>query len=512
MGNPVARVGVGGAGLLPLVLGLWVNASEPSAPTYCKDVAPILQAKCQGCHRTGQVGPFPLMTYPEAKRWSTSIVEVLEERRMPPWHADPAHGKFSNDRSLSEEEKKTLLSWVAGGAAEGELKDLPPERKFPEGPWTIGAPDVVLSMPRPFKVKAEGTLPYQWFSVPTNFQEDRWVQAIEVKPGNRSVVHHILIFVTEGEADSRPEGNRPRGDAGDGQLTGYVPGDEATVFPVGMGKKIPKGASLQFQVHYTPIGKPVEDQSSVAMIFAKETPTQEVRTVGIVGRPLEIPAGASNHEVRAEVTAPAEATVLSLWPHMHLRGKDFRFTARYPDGREEILLSVPHYDFNWQSTYVLAEPKKVPKGTVVSCVAHFDNSAANPNNPDPTQAVRWGPQTDDEMMIGYVDFVSDQPRGGLGGGAGSRLGALRERLGIGRGRAAGRGLGAGAGAGAAAGTPEERTDRAFQTLDRDKNGVIDREELATPALFNAFDSDGDGKITRQESINGFKRLPQRGGE
>jgi mono/diheme cytochrome c family protein len=371
--------------------------------TYAADVAPILQARCQSCHRPGEAGPFSLLTYDQARRWAESIREVVEDRRMPPWHADPRFGRFRNDRGLSARQRATLLAWVEQGTPLGDPRDMPAARTFSAG-WSIGTPDLVLQMPEPFAVPAEGFVRYQHFRVPTGFTEDRWVQAAEARPGDRAVVHHIGVYVDD---------HTPRSSLAEPNVKHvvalYFPGDNSPVFPPGIARRIPAGSDLTFEVHYTPIGIAKVDQSAVGLIFAKEPAHHEARMRGIPDKKLRIPPGAANHEVRSSYTFPNDAHLLTLMPHMHVRGKDFLYTATYPDGRSEVLLSVPRYDFGWQSIYLLAEPKAMPRGTRIDCLAHFDNSAANPFNPNPKKEVTWGEQTWEEMMIGYIDYYEDAP-------------------------------------------------------------------------------------------------------
>jgi peroxiredoxin/mono/diheme cytochrome c family protein len=399
-----------------VVNGPRVRASTPAPPdagdgkkvevgkvNYAADVAPIVQNKCQQCHRPGEVGPFALLTYEDARRHAATIREVVEERRMPPWHADPRYGHFSNDRSLSAKDRAVILAWVDQGTPPGDPKDAPAAKTFPEG-WSIGKPDFVFKMPEPYTVAATGILAYQYFRVPTNFKEDTWIQAAEARPGDRSVVHHILVAV-----DDHKGGGDGLDDAAESYFVAYAPGDAPCVFAPGAAKLIPAGADLIFQVHYTPIGVEKVDCSSVGMIRAKGPVKQKAVTVGIPQRQFTIPPGDDNHAVKSSLTLPQGIKLLSLFPHMHLRGKSFQYTASYPDGKSEVLLSVPAYDFGWQSVYRLAEPKHLPKGTRIDCLAHFDNSAKNPANPDATQTVRWGEQTFEEMMIGYFDCVADDP-------------------------------------------------------------------------------------------------------
>ncbi len=377
-------------------------AAEVGPVTYAADVAPILQAKCQSCHRPGQVGPFSLLSFDDARRHASTIREVIDDRRMPPWHADPRYGHFANDRSLDARQRATLMAWVDQGAPQGDLAQTPAPREFPEG-WTIGTPDAVVTMPEPYEVAAQGTLPYQRFRVPTGFTEDKWVQAAEARPGDRSVVHHIIVYIDDHGA-SKAASQRV-----DRHLCGYAPGDLPSVFPPGTAKRVPAGSDFVFEVHYTPDGTTKTDRSAVGLVFAHDPVVHRAFTHAIGQRRFAIPPGADNHEVDSRFNVPMDIHVLGFMPHMHLRGKDFRYTAVYPDGNQEVLLSVPAYDFAWQSAYRLAEPKALPKGTRIECVAHFDNSSANPANPDPSKTVTWGDQTFEEMMIGYIDYIEDAP-------------------------------------------------------------------------------------------------------
>jgi peroxiredoxin len=372
---------------------------EVGAVTYAADVAPIIREKCQECHRPRQPAPFSLLGYDDARRRSGTIREVVEDRRMPPWHADPRFGDFANDRRLTSRERATFVAWVDQGTPLGNPEDLPAPKAWPEG-WGVGEPDVVFRMSEPYIVPAQGVVRYQYFRVSTGFAEDRWIQSIEARPGDPSVVHHIIVYLDDKRPDRRGMGEH---------LGGYAPGDMPTICPPGTGKRIPAGSDLVFQVHYTPMGKVREDRSSVGFTFAKTPPTRRAITHGIANSRFRIPAGDGNHEVASHFTFREDSHLLSFMPHMHLRGKDFKYTARYPDGTSELLLSVPAYDFAWQSYYRLAGPKAMPKGTTIDCVAHFDNSANNPSNPDPMKPVRWGDQTWEEMMIGYIDYVPDAP-------------------------------------------------------------------------------------------------------
>lgn len=378
-----------------------VATKKEGSLTYSKDIAPIFQKNCQDCHRPGNIGPMQLLTYDNVVDWSATIREVISDGRMPPWHADPKHGSFLNDRSLPKADRDKLLAWIDGGMARGEDKETPV--KLADDGWRIGKPDKVLTMPVEYKVppKSEkGVLRYQYFMIPTDFEEDRWVQAIEARPGNSKVVHHILVYVRNpGEAQRREDG------IGNGLLTAFAPGDLPSVFPEGTAKKIKKGAIIALQMHYTPVATAETDRSSVALIFSKTPPKHEAHTRAIANNRLSIPPKADNHRVTSSTTLREDTILISLFPHMHLRGKSFEYRVVFPDGKEQVLLNVPAYDFNWQTNYLLREPLKLPAGARIQCTAHFDNSTGNKNNPDPEKTVRWGEQTWEEMMIGFVDYV-----------------------------------------------------------------------------------------------------------
>ena len=389
------------------VIGRLVKPQGTATVTYSREVSRILQKNCQECHRPSQIGPMALLTYDDAAAWAETIREVVQERRMPPWHADPLHGKFLNDRRLSDADRQTLLTWIEQGCPKGDDKDLPTARQF-ASEWMIGKPDAVFQMSDEFMVPAEAPrrgVPYMYFKAPTNFNEDRWVQASEAKAGNPSVVHHIIVYIVDPKLGRKPSEDR----IGEGWIAAYAPGDMPMILAPGHAKKLPKGAILIFQMHYTPNGIAQADRSSVGLVFAKEPPKRQVLTAAISGRFFKIPPGDDNHQVESSFTFPEDSEIISFMPHMHLRGKDFLYEALLPDNKTQTLLSVPRYDFNWQSVYRLAAPVPMPKGTKIHCVAHFDNSTKNRNNPDPTKTVTWGDQTWEEMMIGWMDFVYDKP-------------------------------------------------------------------------------------------------------
>jgi len=383
-------------------------AKDREQVTFSKQVARIMQDKCQSCHHAGTSAPFALASYKDAVRHSGTIREVITEKRMPPWHADPRYGCFENDRRLSKGEMDTLLAWLDSGMTKGDDKDLPPARTFADG-WVIGKPDVVFELPAEQTVPATGVVEYKYYITPTNFKEDVWVQAAEARPGNRGVVHHIIVSYRDPKNKDRSGGGRAG--IGDGFIVGTAPGDMPLMLPPGMARKVPAGAELVWQMHYTPNGKEAKDKSQVGLIFykGKEPPKFNAQTRGIMNGNFVIPPKESNQLVESDWVLPRDTILLSFMPHMHLRGKDFEYRAEYPNGKSEVLLSVPHYDFGWQTSYRLAKPLHLPKGTRLHCTAHFDNSSANPANPDPSKEVTWGDQTWEEMMIGWVDFIWAQP-------------------------------------------------------------------------------------------------------
>jgi mono/diheme cytochrome c family protein/peroxiredoxin len=389
--------------------------------TYARQVSRIIQGHCQECHRPGEAGPFALMTYKDAAGWSAAIREVVAERRMPPWHADPAHGTFRNTRRLSDADRDTLLAWVDQGCPEGDAADLPPPRHFVEG-WRIGKPDVVFTMKEAVKLPAQapkGGVPYKFLLVGDPFPEEKWVQAVECRPGVAGVVHHITAFLLPPGTDVSNWDKKTNLEillisyADDCFLGGYGPGEDPLIMPPSQAKRIPKGARLAFEMHYTPNGTACEDRSCCGLIYAQGPPRHQVLSGAVMQLLFRIPPGAEDHVVSATKKFDKPARLLCMCPHMHLRGKSFEFRLVQPDGSREVLLSVPRWDFNWQTNYYLAEPRLIPKGGKLECVAHYDNSAGNPNNPDPTKAVRWGEQSWEEMMNGFFDYYyeDETPRG-----------------------------------------------------------------------------------------------------
>jgi hypothetical protein len=381
-------------------IGRMWEPNPDATVTYSNQIARIFQDRCVECHRPDQIAPFAMSEYDEVVGWAAMIDEVVNENRMPPWYADPAHGTWVNDCRLTEDEKKLISTWVGDGAPEGDPADLPEPRQFVEG-WVLSKkPDRVVYMSdEPFTVAAEGTIEYQHFVVDPGFEEDVFVKAAECMPGDRSVVHHIIVYIKapSGEGRALPEGVPARR-----LLAGTAPGNPPVVLPDGMAMRIPAHSKLIFEMHYTAVGQETPDRSSIGLIFAKpEEVREEVETGLAINTWFEVPAGAQNHRVDSTKTFEQGGQLVFLMPHMHLRGTAFRYDLVYPDGRRETLLDIPRYDFNWQNSYYFKEPKRFPKGTRMECIAHFDNSTENHANPDPTSPVGWGEQTWEEMMMGW---------------------------------------------------------------------------------------------------------------
>ncbi|MBM3812450.1 MAG: thiol-disulfide isomerase [Acidimicrobiia bacterium] len=393
-------------------------AGKKTEVTFYKDVLPVLQKNCQECHRAGEAAPMELFTYQQVRPWAKAMREAVLTKKMPPWFADPHVGKFSNDRSMAQAEIDTLAGWADSGAKEGNKKDAPPPRTFATG-WYIGKPDVVIEMPEPYDVPASGTIEYTYYIVPTGFTEDKWVQLAEARPGDRSVVHHIIAFAREPNSKwlrdypvkqgfvpkRRGEGGGEGGVGGGEFISGFAPGAPPEMLRPGQGKLIKAGSDIVFQMHYTTNGKAARDQSKLGLIFSKDKPEYRVVTLAAMNGKFVIPPGAPAHAVDGAITLHGDTRLISLFPHMHLRGKSMEMRAVYPTGEMEKLLWVPNYDFSWQLWYQLPEPKLLPKGTRIEATGTFDNSPNNPHNPDPTKEVRWGDQSWEEMMIGFFDVA-----------------------------------------------------------------------------------------------------------
>jgi peroxiredoxin len=505
---------------LGCLIGRVREANEKSEVTYSNQIARIFQNRCVECHRAGRIGPFQMTSYEEVVGWGPMIREVVDEGRMPPWHANPAHGEFANDLSLAKEEKRLIAEWVDNGCPEGDKSQLPAPREFVEG-WTIGEPDEIIYMSdEPVDVPAEGVVDYYHFVVDPGWKEDKWIKAAEAKPGSLETVHHILVVVAPPELNQSAFSNRGRGDreqgrdeqnlgpprrhrerGGDGGrdggrgrggrgggigggnlIAGYAPGANPLLNTDGsIAMHVPAGSKLVFQLHYTPNGTPAKDRSFVGFKYVNPDEVERVaRSTSVLNTFFQIPPGASDYKAIAKTTFENDTLIANLTPHMHSRGKAFRYEVTYPDGKKEVLLDVPAYDFNWQTTYELKEPKLLPKGTVMLCTAHWDNSEDNLSNPDPTKRVSWGDQTFEEMMIGfYVEMfpkgqVPERPSGGMN---------------------------------------EFDPEQIFVTMDANSDGKLVEDELPGPLKerFKLVDSNGDGVVTQEELTTILKMFaPRRG--
>jgi hypothetical protein len=407
-----------------ITMGLGASHQEkgngiPVPPTFYKNVAPILQQHCQACHRAGEIAPMPLVNYRETRRYAREIKEKVTQDIMPPWFADPCCGHFANDPSLTPGQIATLAAWADAGAPAGDVKDAPPPRRWTPG-WIIPQPDDVLRMPEPVAIPANGDVEYTYEIVPTGFTKNEWVQMSEIRPSSRKNVHHAVVYV-------RPPGSKWLRHAPTGTpftasslknakarrdaewtdsevLLVYAPGSSPDEWPAGLAKFVPAGSDLVFQMHYVTKGHPATDQSSIGLVFAKQPAKQRVLTLQLTNDRFIIPPGVPNFRVEVHGTLPNDCTLLSFLPHMHLRGKKFEYNIIHRDGTVETLLRV-NYDFYWQLSYRLAQPRLLKTGTELQAVAWYDNSRSNPHNPDPTAAVRWGDQTYDEMMVGFFDVA-----------------------------------------------------------------------------------------------------------
>lgn len=401
---------------------LGTAAPNTSTPTFNKDILPILQKNCQGCHRPGEVAPMSLLSYKDARPWAKAIKSAVVSQAMPPWFADPKYGHFSNERRLSQSDVATLTSWADNGAPEGDAKDAPAPLTFQNG-WNI-KPDIVVEMPKPFQLPASGTINYKYVLVKTNFPEDMWIDSAEMRAGNNKVLHHGKVWVrppgshwmekaVPGEAyeteTQKDIIGRNEAEEGNDILGKFNPGLGSQTFKVdGAAKFVPKGSDLVFELHYTAIGEPTEDASKLGLVLAKRTPTTRFfLSAGPTASNLVIPPQDSNAEVVSEVTVTADNVRLAyVQPHMHLRGKDFELRLIYPTGETETVFKGK-FDFNWQLGYDYAKPIVMPKGTRIVGISHFDNSPNNKYNPDPKKEVRWGPQNWDEMSNAFIGLLFD---------------------------------------------------------------------------------------------------------
>lgn len=451
------------------LIGRVVQSAPTTNITFANEVSRLLQRHCVECHRPGQIGPMSLTDYDEVVGWGEMLLEVVDQQRMPPWHASPEFGSFANAREMPEEDKKRLRQWVRGGMPFGQKSDLPPPRRFVDG-WRLPrAPDLVLPMrERPFQVPADGTVEYQYFVVDPQFKTDRWVRAAEVIPGNRSVVHHSIVFVRP------PDGARFRGV---GWLSAYVPGQSPPESLPGFATRIPAGSKLVFQQHYTPNGTAAEDITKLGLVFADPTHvTHEIYTLIGLDQEFEIAPHSPEHKVQLKLPwFPKNGILLSAAPHMHYRGKSFDLFAKQ-DGQSSQLLKVPNYDFNWQHSYRFEDPIALDDIEEINFEMAFDNSENNPFNPDASQPVTWGDQTWEEMAVAFFNVAEPLQQATLANT--SEIPQTTQQ---------------------SLKTRREQIQELARTVARDHKEKLD-------AFFNKFDKDGDGKVARHEVANAFKHF------
>ena len=445
--------------------------------TYHNRISRIIQANCLECHRSGGVGPFPLESYADLVGHTGMIRQVVDDRTMPPWFAGNSEDKHSslwaNDRSLTDSDRADLLAWLESDKPEGDAADAPQKRHFVDG-WMIGTPDLVVQIPEPIKVKATGTMPYQFVTAQTTLDEDKWVQGYEIVPTDRSVVHHVIVNVHEKSAGRI----RDREEGIGGYWAAYVPGNAGQLYPDGFARKLPAGATVSFQIHYTPTGTATEDQLRIGLVFAKSEPKYVITTLSLADTDLNIPPRAADHTETITRPVPMDVNVMAYMAHMHVRGKSFHYELIKPDGQTETLLDIPRYDFNWQLRYDYREPRVIPAGSRVKVTAVFDNSENNPANPDPSQTVHWGQQTFEEMMIGYVEtYVAvGEERPSLRGSEGNGQALFRLLDSDANGKLS-----------------KEETKKAAERVPRlrDNPGLLDR-------LFERSDADKDEQLSQDE--------------
>ena len=476
------------AGKRPRIEATWAPGCDLGLPiqtrrtpiTYHNRISRIIQRHCADCHREGGAGPFALDTFEDLEGHAAMVQRVVKQGLMPAWFAAGPKPQvedhpmptqlWANDRSLSESEKRDLLDWLQGDRPKGDPRHAPLSISYSQE-WAIGVPDAVFEISRPVKVKATGQMPYVNLIVDPQITEDRWVQAVEIQPTAKAAVHHVLVYVIE-------PGNQNRIDQTAGFLAAYVPGNTHQIFAPDHAKRIAAGSKFAFQLHYTPIGRELVDQTRLGLRFSDQDPTMQVMNHGIANGRISIPKGHSNHAEFATWTSPADVEITGFMPHMHLRGKAFRFELTQPDGQTKTLLDVPRYDFNWQLEYRLAEPLRIYQGTQIKVTGWFDNSAENPANPDPNRVVRWGPQTSDEMLVGYVEFVIPRVNVEEGSNEKSDPSAKSSRA-------------------------AEKVKQKFSEVDTDEDGKVTPDELNNAPLFQRLDTDGDGVITLEEAMLGL---------
>jgi hypothetical protein len=461
-----------------------------SSVTFCRSIAPILIQHCVECHRPGEIGPFSMNDYEEVRGWAEMMVETVEQGRMPPWHAAAGNEPLKNERHFPRQSLDLLKQWVASGTPYGDPAEMPAWPQFGDHGWRMPTvPEKIIAMAeQPYAIAAKGTVDYQYFVVDPGFEEDVWISSAEIIPGNPAVVHHAIVFI-------RPPDGTPM--SGIGWLTAYVPGQRSTAFPKGQARRVPAGSKLVFQMHYTPNGTPQTDRSQLGLCFADpQQITHEVITLIAIDQDFEIPAGQSDHPVRAQIDLlPEGGRLLAAIPHMHLRGKSFLLTARQGN-QQKTLLEVPRYDFNWQHTYQFQEPIDLDQIDGIEFVATFDNSRDNPANPDAGQVVMWGDQTWEEMAVAFFEVSVPRTADGENHRGWRQAGGSTQDT--------------------AASTPRSPqvdanryADEFLRRFDRNGDGVVHFAEatrIVQDYSFRIIDRDNDRRVTREELLEASRTL------
>jgi len=397
---------------LPDTQGVRHTAGKPApAPTFARDVAPILYRHCAVCHHPGEVAPFPLLTYQDAAKRAKLIATVTASRYMPPWQPEPGYGHFQGERRLRDADIATLRRWADAGAPQGDMARTPPAPQFPEG-WQLGPPDMIVSMPKPFSIAADGPDRYMCFDIPLNLGADKYVRALEFRPAARSVVHHALFLLDSGHIGRQlGESYSCFGTPGflpSGALGGWTPGMQPSRMPDGLQLIMRKGSDLVMQIHYHPTGKPETDQSELGLYFTDKPPTKWVMDIGLGSHRIDIPAGERAYKVRDHFTTPVDVEAVGIIPHAHYICKEMDGWAILPDGRKQWLIRIRDWNFNWQEQYRYVTPVKLPADTRLEMEFTYDNSDANPHNPNhPARRVVWGANTTDEMAGLHVQVVPE---------------------------------------------------------------------------------------------------------
>jgi mono/diheme cytochrome c family protein len=484
--------------LLAVLLASPCALAQEQAPTFTEDIAPLVFAHCTRCHRPNEAGPFPLQTYRDVQKRAANLLAVMEDRLMPPWHPKAGYGRFRNEQRLSDQQIATFRAWVEAGRPEGPAAKLPPLPDFPAG-WQLGEPDLVVKTSAPFPVPAGGRDIYRNFSLQLDLPEDKWLTAIEVRPGDREVLHHVLLFVDQDRAGRRAEGRdgkpgyRGRRNRRAPMVAGWAVGGQPEHLPQGLAIRIPKGSDLTLQSHLHPSGKATEEQTTIGLYFAEEPPERSLVSVQLPAffgflAGIDIPANDADWVLKDRFELPCDVDAVTVGGHAHMLCSSMKMHAVLPDGREVPLLHIEDWDFDWQSRYTFAEQVRLPKGAVVHSELHYDNSAQNPDNPNlPPKRVRWGRETTDEMgsitlLVTPADeadlatlqrAVREQPRQG----AQSRV--------------------------------AQKVESRFDALDRDGNGTLSKQEVPRTLrrFFARLDRDGDGQLTLDEAraLAGLRR-------